>query len=73
MGDFGLVVGVAAGVVDHGRHDYPVRGAVAPEAIGDDAVRNTAAPLEQLVKKPRGRVAIPVGLYIEYAANSKGN
>src|SRR4029450_2483089 len=62
VGDFGLVVGVAAGVVDHGRHDYPVRGAVVPEAIGDEAVRNTAAPLEQLAKKPRGGVAIPGGV-----------
>ena len=62
VGDFGLVVGVAAGVVDHGRHDDPVRGAVAPEAIGDEAVRNTAAPLEQLAKEPRGGVAIPARL-----------
>ena len=46
VGDFDPVVGVAAGVVDHGRHDDPVRGAVAPKAINDEAVRDTAAPLE---------------------------
>jgi CheY-like chemotaxis protein len=62
VGDFGPVVGVAGGVVDHRRHDDPVRGAVAPEAIGDEAVRDTAAPLEQLAKEPRGGVAIPAGL-----------
>ena len=62
MGDFGLVVGVAAGVVDHARHDDPVRGAVAPKAIGDEAVRDTAAPLEQLAKELRGGVAISAGL-----------
>ena len=62
VGDFGLVVGVAGGVVDDGRHDDPGRGAVAPEAIGDEAVRDTAAPLEQLAKEPRGGVAIPAWL-----------
>jgi len=62
VGDLGPVVGVAGGVVDHGRHDDPVRGAVAPEAIGDEAVRDTAAPLQQLAKEPRGGVAIPAGL-----------
>ena len=35
---------------------------VAPETIGDEAVRHTAAPLEQLAKEPRGGVAIPAGL-----------
>ncbi len=39
-----------------------MRGAVAPEAIGDEAVRNTVAPLEKLAKEPRGGVAIPAGL-----------
>ncbi len=62
VGDFGPVVGVAGGVVDHGRHDDPVRGAGAPEAIGDEGVRDPAAPLEQLAKEPRGGVAIPAGL-----------
>ena len=35
---------------------------VGPEAIGDEAVRDTAAPLKQLTKEPRGGVAIPAGL-----------
>jgi hypothetical protein len=48
--------------VDDGRHDDPVCRPVAPEAIGDEAVRDTAAPLEQLAKEPRGGVAIPAGL-----------
>jgi len=48
--------------VDDGRHDEPVCRPVAPEAIGDEAVRDTAAPLEQLAKEPRGGVAIPAGL-----------
>jgi hypothetical protein len=48
--------------VDGGRHDGPVRSAVAAEAIGDEPVRYTAAPLEQLAKEPRGCLAIPVGL-----------
>ena len=39
-----------------------MRGAVTPEAIGDQAVRDTTAPLEQLAKEPRGGVAIPAGL-----------
>ena len=39
-----------------------MRGAVAPEAIGDEAVRDTAAPLEQRAKEPRGGMAIPAGL-----------
>ena len=29
-----------------GRHGHPVRGTVAPEAIGDEAAGDTAAPLE---------------------------
>ena len=45
-----------------GRHDGPVRKAVAAEAIGDEPVRYTTAPLEQLAKEPRGCLAIPVGL-----------
>ena len=53
-----LVVGVAAGVVDDGRHDGPVGGGVAPEAMSDEAVRHAAAALEQLAKEPRGGVAI---------------
>ena len=59
VGDFGPVVGVASRVVDHGRHGHPVRGTVAPEAIGDQAAGDTAAALEQLAKEPRGGVAIP--------------
>jgi len=45
---------------NHGRHDDPVRGAVAPEAIGEEAVREPgrSAPLEQLAKEPRGGLAI---------------
>ena len=62
VGDYGPVVGVAGRVVDHGRHDHAVRGTVAPEAIGDQAAGDTAAPLEQLAKEPRGGVAIPVRL-----------
>ena len=48
--------------MDDRRHDDPVRGAVAPEAIGDEAMRDPAAPLEQLAKEPRGGVAIPARL-----------
>jgi len=50
--------------VDDGRHDDPVGDAVAPEAIGDEAARDTAAPhrLEQLAKEPRGGVTIPAKL-----------
>ena len=48
--------------MDDGRHDHPVRGTVAPEAIGDDAAWDTAAALEQLAKEPHGGVAIPVRL-----------
>ena len=48
--------------MDDGRHNDPVRGAVAPEAIGDEAGRDTATPLEQLAKEPRGGVPIPAGL-----------
>ena len=44
--DLGPVVGVARSVVDDGRHDDPVGRAVAPEAIGDQAMRDTTAPLE---------------------------
>jgi hypothetical protein len=62
VGAFGPVVGVAGRLVDDGRHDHPVRGTVAPEAIGDEAAGDTAAPLEQLAKEPRGGVAIPVRL-----------
>jgi hypothetical protein len=62
VGDFGPVVVVAGGVMHDRRHDDSVRGAVAPEAIGDEAVRDTAAPLEQLAKEPHGGVAIPAGL-----------
>jgi hypothetical protein len=58
VGDFGPVVGVSGGVVNYGRHDDPVRGAVAPDAIGNEAVRDTAAPLEQVAKEPRGGVAL---------------
>jgi hypothetical protein len=49
-------VGVASGVVDNRRHDDPLCGAVAPEAIGDEAARDTAAPLEQFAKEPSGGV-----------------
>ncbi len=48
--------------MDDGRHDDPVRRAVAPEAIGDEAVRETTASLEQLAKEPRGGVPIPARL-----------
>ena len=50
VGDFGLVVGVAAGVVDDGRHDGPAGGAVAvaPEAISDEAVRTRPLRLSNL-------------------------
>jgi hypothetical protein len=48
--------------VDHGRHDHPGARRVAPEAIGDEAPGDMAAPLEQLAKEPRGGVAIPAGL-----------
>jgi hypothetical protein len=48
--------------VDDGRHDDAVRGAIAPKPIGDEALRDTAAPLEQLAQEPRGGVAIPAGL-----------
>jgi hypothetical protein len=37
VGDFGPIVGVAGGVMHNRRHDDPVRGAVAPKAIGDEA------------------------------------
>ena len=56
------VVGVPGCIVDDGRHDHPVRGTVAPEAIGDETAGDTAAPLEQLAKEPHGGVAIPAGL-----------
>jgi len=62
VGDFDSVVGVASGVVDNGRHDDPVGGAVTPEAIRDEAVRDTATPLEQFAKEPRGGVAVAAGL-----------
>jgi len=46
VGDFGPVIGVAGYVVDDARHDHPVGGTVAPEAIGDEAAGDTAARLE---------------------------
>jgi hypothetical protein len=58
VGDFDSIVGVASGVVDNGQHDDPMGGAVAPEAIRDETVRDTAAPLKQLAKEPRGGLAI---------------
>ena len=36
--------------------------AIAPDTIGEEAARDTAAPLEQLAKEPRGGVAIPARL-----------
>ena len=48
--------------MDDRRHDDPVRGAIAREAIGDEAVGHTAASLDQLAKEPCGGVAIPAGL-----------
>ena len=58
VGNFGPVVSVARGVVDDGRHDDPVRRAVAPEAIGDQAVRDTTAALEQRAQAtPRSRTS----------------
>ncbi len=62
LGDFGPVVGVAGRVADHGRHNHAVRGTVAPEATRDEAAGDTAAPLEQPAKEPRGGVAIRAGL-----------
>ena len=44
------------------RHDDPVRGAVAPEAIGDEATGQAAAPLQEPTKEPCGGVAIPTRL-----------
>ena len=38
-----------------------MRGAVAPEALGDEAAWGAAAPLEQLRKEPRRSVAITAG------------
>jgi hypothetical protein len=39
-----------------------VRGAVAPEAIGDEAAGDTAAPLEERAKEPDCSVAVSPGL-----------
>ena len=46
VGDFDPVVGVAGGVMGNRRHDDPVRGAVAPKSIGDEAARDAPGPLE---------------------------
>jgi len=55
-------VSVARRVVDDRRRDHPVRGAVAPEAIGDEATGQAAAALEKPTKEPRGGVTIPTRL-----------
>ncbi len=47
VGDFGPVVGVAAGLVDDGRHDDPVRGAFAP--VPDRFVRDGDASVREEV------------------------
>jgi hypothetical protein len=62
VGDLGEIVGVAACVMGHRRHDRPVRGAVAPEAIGDESARDAATPLQQPTEEPRGGMAIPTRL-----------
>jgi hypothetical protein len=62
VGSFDPIVGVACGVVDNRRHNDPLSGAVAPEAIGDKAARDTAAPPEQFAKEPSGGVAISARL-----------
>jgi hypothetical protein len=62
VGDLGAIVRVARCIVADRGHDDPMRGAVAPEAIGHETVRDSAAPLEQLAKESCGGVAIPMGL-----------
>jgi hypothetical protein len=62
MRDFGPVVGIARHVMDDGRHDDTMRGAVAAEAIGDDATWHPAMPFQELAKESRSSVAIPAGL-----------
>jgi len=51
MRDFGPVVGIARHVMDDGRHDHTMRGAVAAEAIGDDATWQPAMPFQELAKE----------------------
>src|SRR5262245_46696289 len=62
MRDFGPVVGIPRHVMDDGRHDDTMRGAVAAEAIGDDATWHPAMPFQELAKESHSRVAIPAGL-----------
>ena len=60
--DLGEIVGVAPRVVDHRRHDGPVRDAVAPESIGDESARYVATAFQQPAEKPRGGLAIQTRL-----------
>jgi hypothetical protein len=55
VGDFSPVVSVAGGVVIDGRHENPMRGAVAPEAIRDETVRDTPLRLSNLRRTARRR------------------
>jgi len=53
MRDFNPIVGVARGVVNHGRHGDTMRGTVAAEAIGDKAAWSMAMCLQQFAKESR--------------------
>ena len=48
--------------MDDGRHDDTMRGAVAAEAIGDEATWHPAMPFQQRAKESRSSVAIAAGL-----------
>ena len=63
MGDFGPVVGILCGaVVDRGEGG-PLRRAVAPEFIGDQAIGDVPQPLQQFPKEPFGRPGTPAFLH----------
>jgi hypothetical protein len=62
MRDLRPVIGVARDVMDDRRHDDPVRGVVAAEAIGDKATWHPGIPFQQFTKEPGSCVTIPAGL-----------
>jgi len=58
MGDFGSIVRVLVGGVDHRRHDDPMNRRVTAQFVRDQAPRDWALPFRQLPKEARRSMPI---------------
>ena len=63
MGDLGPIVGVAAGVVNNGRHYSSMRCPITPQLVGHQPPRFASLALQELAKEPLGCTPIATRLH----------